>query len=284
MFGSADFSLRGRATALGVALIAIVSLGATVLTTGAGAGGAVNLSLEKADSPDPLRTGEVLTYSITVMNNGVGFQADVSVEDKLPNQVDFLSVEATQGSCERNGRNVSCDLGNLEETQFETITIRVRPRKAGTISNTATVSGAGNIDPVPADDSDTETTKVTEGPTCGGKAVTFLGTEGDDEVTGTDRRDVISTLGGDDSVNSLGGKDSVCGKSGKDVLRGNADSDLIKGGGGRDKGKGGSGDDVVKGGPRRDRLRGGSGNDLLAGGGGNDSCRGGTGSDTLKGC
>jgi uncharacterized repeat protein (TIGR01451 family) len=277
-------SLRIRAALVGVTLIALGALALIVFPPGAGAGLNVDLSLTKADSPDPVQTGDVLTYTITVTNNGPGSVATASVEDKLPNKLDFVSVEATQGTCERNGRNVTCEPGLIGDTQSVTITITVRPSKEGNLSNTATVSATGNVDPNGGNDSDTETTKVTQGPTCGGKSATILGTEDNDVITGTEQRDVISALGGDDEVNSLGGKDALCGKSGNDKLKGKGDADLVKGGGGRDTGKGGGGDDTVKGGPKPDRLRGGSGDDLLAGGGGNDNCRGGSGTDTLKSC
>ena len=276
--------LRSKAVAIGIALIAVSLLGVTVLTAGVGAGVPVDLAVEKSDSPDPVMTGEVLTYTITLENQsgntGVGFE----LEDKLPSKVDYLSATPSQGTCDRSGRTVTCVPGNIGAGATATIEIRVRPKKAGTIENTATLDPPPSGDSDPTDDSDTEATKVNRGPQCAGKAVTILGTEANDDVTGTDQRDVISTLGGDDSVKALGGKDSVCGKSGNDVLKGKADDDLIKGGGGRDTGKGGGGDDEIKGGPKRDRLRGGSGNDLLAGGGGKDSCRGGEGADTLKSC
>jgi uncharacterized repeat protein (TIGR01451 family) len=283
MFGFAAFSVRARATAIGVALIGLTLLGATLLTTGAGAGVGQDVVVEKSDSPDPIQTGEVLTYTITVENTAIDPAQGVVLEDRLPSKVDYRSATPSQGSCDRSGRNVTCELGDITGGATATIEIRVRPKKAGTISNTATADVPGG-DPDDTNNSDTETTKVTEGPRCGGKPVTMLGPDGPDEITGTEGRDVIAALGGDDSVNSLGGKDAICGKSGNDVLRGKADDDLVKGGGGRDTGKGGGGNDIVKGGPKRDRLRGGSGNDLLAGGGGNDSCRGGAGADTLKSC
>jgi uncharacterized repeat protein (TIGR01451 family) len=284
MSDSPTRSMRVRAAVAGVSLIAFGAFGLIVFAPGATAGFVTDLGITKADSPDPVQTGDVLTYTLTVTNHDVSTQPNISTEDKLPNQLDFVSVETTLGTCDLSGRNVTCEIGTLAPDGTATVTITVRPRKAGTISNTATVSATGNVDPVPGNDSDTETTKVTEGPSCGGKPATILGTEGDDVITGTEQRDVISALGGDDQVNSLGGKDSVCGKSGNDKLKGKGDADLVKGGGGRDTVKGGGGDDTLKGGPKPDRLRGGSGDDLLAGGGGNDNCRGGSGTDTLKSC
>jgi uncharacterized repeat protein (TIGR01451 family) len=283
MSGSHASLLRLKAVASGIVLIAVVLLGVTVLTTGAGAGALPDLELEKADSPDPVQVDALLTYTITVDEIGGNPTTGVTVTDTLPKKVKFTSAEASQGTCDRQGRKVTCELGAVAGNGSATVTIRVRPQKAGQISNTATVE-LNEVDFNNANNTDTETTKVTEGPSCGGKPATIVGTAGDDVITGTEQRDVISALGGNDQVNSLGGKDVICGKSGKDKLKGKADGDLIKGGGGRDTGKGGGGDDEIKGGPKRDRLRGGSGDDLLAGGGGNDSCRGGSGTDTLKSC
>jgi uncharacterized repeat protein (TIGR01451 family) len=276
-------SLRIRAALVGVTLIAFGATALIVFSSGAGAGALPDLELQKSDSPDPVQTGDVLTYTITV-EELVGIDSTgVTVTDNLPKRVKFSSAEATQGACDRQGRKVTCEVGAVGGNGSATLTIKVTPQKAGTLSNTATVE-LNEADFNDANNTDTETTKVTEGPRCGGKPATILGTQGDDVITGTEQRDVISALGGNDSVNSLGGKDAICGKSGNDKLTGKGDADLVKGGGGRDTGKGGGGGDVVKGGPKRDRLRGGSGDDLLAGGGGNDSCRGGAGTDTLKSC
>ena len=255
-----------------------------VLSPIAQAGNDADLAVEKSDSPDPVDVGAVLTYTITVTNLDLSDSPPgVVVEDKLPNKVKFLSAVSSQGTCDRQGRKVTCELGTMTPGSSETVTIRVQPKDGGTISNTATVD-SDFADPEPSNNEDTEATKVIEGPTCGGRAATIVGTTGDDVITGTEQRDVISALSGNDEVNALGGKDLVCGKGGRDKLKGKADGDLVKGGNGRDVTKGGGGDDTLRGGPKPDRLRGGSGNDLLAGGGGNDSCRGGSGTDTLKSC
>jgi uncharacterized repeat protein (TIGR01451 family) len=274
---------KARLAAVGGALAVLALVGLTMFSPTAGAGGPVDLALEKSDSPDPVEVGSVLTYTIAVEHQSGPASSEVVVEDKLPNRVDFISANASEGTCDRQGRTITCTLGSVLSGSA-TVTIEVRPKKDGRISNTASVSDTFLSDPDPSDNEDTETTKVIKGPSCGGRAATIIGTPGDDVITGTDQRDVVAALGGDDQVNALGGKDAICGKSGDDLLKGKADADLIKGGGGRDTGKGGGGDDIIRGGPKPDRLRGGSGDDLLAGGGGNDNCRGGPGTDTLKSC
>jgi uncharacterized repeat protein (TIGR01451 family) len=248
------------------------------------AGAAVaDLSVDKSDSPDPVRVGDELAYTINVFNAGPGAASGVVLTDTLPSHVDFVSASSSQGGCELKGNKVTCNLGTVaagspSSTPAATVTIRVRPTKDGQISNAATVEvGAGDTDPSSANNSDTETTTVLPrggggggggggGAACSGQAATIVGTGGADTLTGTAGRDVIVARGGNDLIKGLGGKDVVCG------------------GGGRDTAKGGAGNDRLKGGRGRDRLRGGPGSDDMFGGGGNDSCRGGPGHDTEHSC
>lgn len=78
---------------------------------------------------------------------------------------------------------------------------------------------------------------------------------GDDDITGTNGRNILKGLGGDDILDGLGGNDDLYGGTGDDKLYG------------------GSGDDD---------LVGSSGDDLLVGGLGNDYLVGGTGEDTFE--
>jgi uncharacterized repeat protein (TIGR01451 family) len=237
-----------------------------------------DLAITKTDSPDPVREGQVLTYTIAVMNEGPAAATGVTLSDKLSNQVDFVSVESSQGTCDRNGRNVNCDLGTLAAdpyAQAATVTIKVRPSKDGQITNTATVeAGPDDTDPNPANNSASETTTVRPpaggggggAPQCAGRTATIVGNGGSNTLVGGPGRDVIKARGGNDRIRGLGGNDIVCA------------------GGGNDRVKGGAGDDRLKGGRGRDRLKGGNGDDVLAGGPGNDKCRGGSGNDTERSC
>jgi uncharacterized repeat protein (TIGR01451 family) len=262
--------------------LAALPLLALMMVFPAPAGAAVaDLSVDKSDSPDPVRVGEELAYTINVFNAGPGAASGVVLTDTLPSHVDFVSASSSQGGCEHKGNKVTCDLGTLaagapSSTPVATVTIRVRPTKDGQISNAATVEvGAGDTDPSPANNSDTETTTVLPGgggggggggASCAGHAATIVGTGGAETLIGTPGRDVIVARGGNDLIKGLGGKDVVCG------------------GGGRDTAKGGAGNDRLKGGRGPDRLRGGTGRDAMFGGGGNDSCRGGPGHDTERTC
>jgi N-acetylglucosamine-6-sulfatase len=121
--------------------------------------GEADLSLTKADSPDPAYVGEDLTYTLTVANAGPDPAEEVTVSDALPAGAAFVSASATQGSCEQTGGTVDCSLGTLASAASATVTIVVRPTTPGTLSNTASVTST-TADPAPANNSDTETTEV----------------------------------------------------------------------------------------------------------------------------
>lgn len=275
---------RVRFRLAAVVAAAACALAVAMIGSASNAYGASDLSLTKSDNPDPVTVGALLTYTIEVRNTSLDPATDVRVEDELDNQLDFVSATTSDGgTCTRQGRKITCQLGTVAANATETVTIQVRPRREGTIANTATVFSPD--DTTPANNSDTETTTVgPAGPTCGGRPATHLGTLGDDTITGTDQGDVIITFAGDDTVFALGGNDVVCTRSGADVARGGTGNDRLIGGSGSDKLAGKSGNDTLKGKGGRDRLRGRGGSDVLNGGAGRDSCKGGAGRDVEKRC
>jgi uncharacterized repeat protein (TIGR01451 family) len=262
-------------------------LAAVLIATPIGASAApgdADLAVTKTDSPDPVSVGGNLTYTIGVQNLGPLAANSVVVTDPVSkSDVNYVSATTTSGSCDFQGNTVTCSLGTLNALTSATVTIVVKPKKAGTIANTA--SATSPEDNTPANNQATATTVVTKGT---GKAScanpTISGTAGDDVIVGTAAADVIVTFGGDDVVSGLGGKDLVCAGSGADVVRGGAKGDTLIGGSGRDKLIGNAGNDTLKGKGGRDRLRGKGGADLLNGGRGRDKCKGGSGRDTLKRC
>lgn len=272
----------GKAFALAVGIAGLLP---------AAASAQADLSIDKTDSADPVTTGSQFTYSIAVSNAGPDAASGVSVADTLPNEVDFVSATVptySEGSCDLQGsKRVNCTLGTLASGATGSVSIVVRARNEGTAVNTATVSATTPNDPTQGNNQDTEQTVIRDapgGPTCAGKTVTILGTEGADTLTGTGKRDVIAGLGGDDLIRGLDGRDVICGGLGNDRLKGQVDDDIVKGGGGDDRVRGAGGDDSLFGNAGNDNLGGGPGNDALRGGSGTDQCRGGSGRDSRKGC
>jgi len=265
--------------------------GLVAATTGVGEAGAsvadpADLALTKSDSPDPVVEDVALTYTIQVENAGPDPATNVEVNDDLPSQIDFVSATPSAGNCDINGKKVTCSLGTIASGGSATVTIQVTPKKAGQLTNTASVA-SDVADPQTANNEDSETTTVTAAPqaaTCKKKEPTITGTNASETLTGTSGNDVILALGGDDSLGGAGGKDLICAGDGNDTVNSGSGNDLVKGQGGGDIVKGGSGGDTLRGSSGSDTLRGNAGNDLLAGGKGRDGCKGGRGRDVLRSC
>jgi uncharacterized repeat protein (TIGR01451 family) len=272
---------------------AAAMLGVLVLLMLVYSGGAIavvgdtDLALTKSDSPDPVVQGNNLTYTIRVQNTGANDASAVSVTDNLPSQVDYVSSNPTAGNCQHTGSAVTCDLGQVNAGTTVTITIVVKAKHSGAISNTATVASVNDTNAT--NNQDTEATVVSKPgkpkkvkPSCA--TPTIAGTPGDDVLTGTSHGDVIVSYGGNDQVFAGGGGDLVCTDGGADTVFAGSSGDTVIGGGGPDRLVGGDGGDLLKGKNGRDRLKGNAGNDTLNGGKKRDRCKGGAGHDTLLSC
>jgi uncharacterized repeat protein (TIGR01451 family) len=104
-------------------------------------------------SPNPVLSGQRLTYTIKATNTGGQTATGASVSDPLPASVVFRSMSTSQGSCQRtaggkpktkNG-TVTCGVGDLAADASATVTIVVTPTTKGTLSDTATVTASNVI-------------------------------------------------------------------------------------------------------------------------------------------
>jgi len=68
------------------------------------------LEITKQDSPDPVKAGELLTYTISVINNGNAQATGVVVSDTIPANSTF---ESCSGACNLNGTAVTWNVGSL---------------------------------------------------------------------------------------------------------------------------------------------------------------------------
>lgn len=276
------------AVLLAISILAVALFHAPGASTAPG--DMADLEVTKADTPDPVLIGAPLTYTIQVANLGPQAATGVTVTDELPRQTTFVSATASSGSCERKGRRVSCDVGNLAadatKANAATVTIQLRPRKAGTISNTVSVDSVED-DPVPTNNAATTSTQVTEltqAFTCRGLTATHPGTPGSDRLVGTAGPDVIVARGGADVVAGLAGRDLICAGGGNDRVSAGTAADRVFGEAGVDRIRGRGGPDVLLGNSGPDVLAGNAGSDRLRGGRGFDLCFGGAGFDRERGC
>ena len=247
-----------------------------------------DLSIDVADSADPITTGAEFSYAVTVANAGPETANGVSVEATLPNEIDLLAAMPSQGTCDLQGaKKVNCSLGAIGTAGgTASVEIRVRAQRDGRATATATVASTSPADPNAANNTSTEETVIQNPPavSCGGKTATIVGTSASETLSGTNKADVIAGLDGDDQILGLDGKDILCGGLGNDLLKGGTGGDVAKGGDGDDRLRGAQDNDELAGNAGNDNIGGGAGNDLLKGGPGSDRCGGGPGADTRKGC
>lgn len=124
-----------------------------------------DLALSLVDDPDPVPVGGILSYTLTVTNNGTGVASLVNLTNDLPAGVDFLSVQSanpavfTPPSATLPGGRVSVAIDALAVGASATVTILVRPRVAGVIVDQAAVTSS-EPDRNPVDDTISITTTV----------------------------------------------------------------------------------------------------------------------------
>jgi serine protease AprX len=122
-----------------------------------------DLMIGQTDSPEPGLPGIPVTYTLTVTNLGPAAANDVQVSDGFPSGSAFVSATPSQGSCTNTAASASCDLGTIASGAAATVAVTVTPPSAGTILNTAGVSG-GQPDPNAANNSSGEQTTILECP------------------------------------------------------------------------------------------------------------------------
>jgi uncharacterized repeat protein (TIGR01451 family) len=104
--------------------------------------GVTALSLVKTDSHDPVLAGSLLTYTLTLVNDGPSSALATTLTDTLPADVVLNTLASNLGSCTEAGGVIACDLGNLppDSLALVTITVMVDPAFLGTITNTASAT------------------------------------------------------------------------------------------------------------------------------------------------
>jgi uncharacterized repeat protein (TIGR01451 family) len=118
-----------------------------------------DLAIAIADSPDPVPAGQPVEYTIDVRNLGPSPATGVTVVDPLPAGVALRRIMEPSTGCSVSGAGVvSCNLP-MSTAGLARVRIIVVATRAGTVTNTAQVSGAQS-DPVLTNNSASTTTRV----------------------------------------------------------------------------------------------------------------------------
>ncbi|SEU22298.1 Ig-like domain-containing protein [Stigmatella erecta] len=126
-----------------------------------------DLAITVTDGQTSVEQGQPLTYTLTVTNNGPNAVSGAAVSDTFPSAltgVSWTCAPAAACSAPSGTGNIQDVLVSLPSggSAVFTVTGTVSPTATGTLTNTATVtSPASNVDPVPANNSATDTTTIT---------------------------------------------------------------------------------------------------------------------------
>jgi uncharacterized repeat protein (TIGR01451 family) len=102
---------------------------------------AADLAVRVTDAPDPVVQGQLLTYTITLTNQGPSAAPGVWLTNTLPAGDQVVSAIPSQGSVSSLGAGrVICDLGTLSTGATVVVTITARPLSAGLHTNRVEVA------------------------------------------------------------------------------------------------------------------------------------------------
>jgi uncharacterized repeat protein (TIGR01451 family) len=136
-------------------------------------GGSADLSITKYafagfGDRNQFQVGKTFYYVLRVTNAGPNTATGVKVTDHLPAGLTFRWVFATNhGTCSQVAGTVTCGLGTLKKGSSAWVAIAVTPTAAGSITNTATVSG-NQSDPNMKNNSSSVTITVAKADSCDG--------------------------------------------------------------------------------------------------------------------
>ena len=157
---SSGTSITDTATANATNIVPSLTTNTASATVTVGSATNADVAIVKAASPNPVTEGTLLTYTLSVTNNGPASATTVTVTDTLPSVVTYLSSTTTQGSCSEAGGTVTCLLGTMANAGTATIAILTMPGQPGIVLNTASVS-ADQTDPNLVNNTSTQSEIIT---------------------------------------------------------------------------------------------------------------------------
>jgi uncharacterized repeat protein (TIGR01451 family) len=99
-----------------------------------------DLFVEKVDAVDPVVVGDIVTYFVTVSNDGLEVATSVVLVDTLPDSVSFVSATPDQGTCSQAGWIVTCVFLDIASGASVGVTIQAKTTRQGVITNNVRVA------------------------------------------------------------------------------------------------------------------------------------------------
>lgn len=122
-----------------------------------------DVALTVSESADPIGSGQFVTYTVIVTNQGPSPSSLLSLQQDLDPDFLITAVSLSQGSLTQLGNTLICDFGGMAANGSATLTVTCLATATGTNFANAFLSW-GDYDPNPANNTFAETTVVTNGP------------------------------------------------------------------------------------------------------------------------
>lgn len=115
-----------------------------------------DLAASAQAAPNPVGIGGVVTCTASVHNSGPSGATGVSLTASVPAGLTIVAASVSQGTCQPQGSQVSCALGDLASSATATLTLGMRPATHGQFT-LAFAADAQEQDPVAANNQTTLT-------------------------------------------------------------------------------------------------------------------------------
>ncbi len=99
-----------------------------------------DLGLNMSAMPNPVPTGQNLTYAITLTNAGPDAASNAKIINPLPQNTSYVSSTTSLGTCTVATGTLTCNLGTLATNASASINLVVTSKVPGTITNSATAT------------------------------------------------------------------------------------------------------------------------------------------------
>lgn len=105
------------------------------------------LEINKTVNTNQVNINDTITYTIRVQNIGLTSTTKTLIDDNLPDKVEYISSNSTDGNPVLAGQKLTLELDSIKPMQTVVMTIIVRAKKEGIADNISYVSARNNRNP-----------------------------------------------------------------------------------------------------------------------------------------